>query len=133
MGCRRGIWRPCRVDCWRSTTTSTRLTLLSVATTSVARPPLLMSRGLLAEARHLVLPDGITSSGFPAVEATCRQLGIGYDPWQAEAARCILGKSATGWYAADTVVMSIPRQVGKTFLLGGLVFADCIINPGTTT
>jgi hypothetical protein len=36
-------------------------------------------------------------------------------------------------YAADTVALSIPRQVGKTFDVGGVVFADSIINPGTTT
>jgi len=36
-------------------------------------------------------------------------------------------------YAADTIVLSIPRQVGKTYLIGALVFADSIINPGTTT
>ena len=89
--------------------------------------------GLLAEARHLVLPDGIVSSGFPSVEATCREIGIYYDPWQQDLNRCILAKSSTGDYAADTVLMSICRQAGKTFDVGGLVFADSIINPGTTT
>lgn len=54
------------------------------------------------------------------------------DRWQADAAFCLLGKDSTGLYAADTVVLSIPRQVGKTFLVGALVFADCIVNPGTT-
>ena len=89
--------------------------------------------GLLAEARHVVLPEGITSSGFPAVEATCREIGIYYDPWQQDLNRCILAKSSTGDYAADTVLMSICRQAGKTFDVGGLVFADSIIHPGTTT
>jgi phage terminase large subunit-like protein len=28
--------------------------------------------------------------------------------------------------------MSVPRQVGKTYLIGSVVFADCIVNPGTT-
>lgn len=88
---------------------------------------------LLPDARHLVLPDGIVATGFPAVDATCRELGIVFDEWQADLNRCILGKTSSGDYAADTVVMSIPRQVGKTFDVGGLVFADSIINPGTTT
>lgn len=92
-----------------------------------------MKHGVLAEARHLVLPDGIKTSGFPAVEATCRQIGIEFDPWQRDLNRCILAKDASGLYAADTVAMSIPRQVGKTFDVGALVFADSIINPGTTT
>ena len=38
-----------------------------------------------------------------------------------------------GLYAADTALLSIPRQVGKTFDVGAVVFADSIINPGTTT
>lgn len=91
------------------------------------------SGDLLAEARHLVLPEGIVSTGFPAVEATCRQIGIAFDPWQQELNRAILAKDRHGFYAADTVTMSIPRQVGKTFNVGALVFADSIINPGTTT
>lgn len=89
--------------------------------------------GLLAEARHFVLPDGIASTGYPAVEATCRRIGIEFDPWQRDLNRAILAKDRHGLYAADTVVMSIPRQVGKTFDVGALVFADSIINPGTTT
>ena len=36
-------------------------------------------------------------------------------------------------YAADTALLSIPRQVGKTFDVGSVVFADSIINPGSTT
>lgn len=92
-----------------------------------------MSRGLLAEARHFILPEGIASTGFPAVEATCRQIGIEFDPWQRDLNRAILAKDRHGFYAADTVAMSIPRQVGKTFNVGALVFADSIINPGTTT
>jgi len=55
------------------------------------------------------------------------------DPWQVGTARCILAKDVLGMYAADTIVLSIPRQVGKTYLVGALVFADSIINPGTTT
>jgi hypothetical protein len=79
----------------------------------------------------LVLPKGIVSTGFPAVRDTCRQLGIGFDPWQAGAGAAILGKRADGLYAADAIAMSIPRQVGKTFLIGSIIFALCIIKPGT--
>jgi hypothetical protein len=95
------------------------------------QPP--MPPGLLPDAARLVLPSGIVSTGFPATEATCRQIGILFDGWQADLNRCILGKDAEGSYAADTVALSIPRQVGKTYDIGGLVFADSIINPGTTT
>lgn len=95
------------------------------------RPP--TNPGLLPEARHLVLPDGIVSSGFPAVEATCAEVGILFDGWQADLNRCLLAKTAVGEYAADTAALSISRQVGKTFDVGAVVFADSIIVPGTTT
>jgi phage terminase large subunit-like protein len=87
----------------------------------------------LSEARFVVAPKHIASSGLPAVKATCERIGLGFDPWQTATARLILAKDVTGLYAADTAVLSIPRQVGKTYLIGALVFADCIINPGTTT
>jgi hypothetical protein len=95
------------------------------------RPP--MQAGLLPDAKHVVLPDGIVSTGYPATEATCRKIGIEFDPWQAALNRAILAKDADGLYAADTVALSICRQAGKTYDVGGLVFADSIINPGTTT
>ena len=107
--------------------------LLERTTTSVVPRRLRTPPGLLPDARHVVLPEGICSSGLPAVEATLAQLGLGLDPWQRDAASCILGKDALGLYAADTILLSISRQVGKTFLVGLLVFADCIINPGTLT
>lgn len=88
--------------------------------------------GLLPEARHLVLPDGIVASGFPAVEATCRAIGIEFDPWQRDLNKCLLAKNAEGLYAADIAALSIPRQVGKTFDVGAVVFALCIQQPRLT-
>ena len=87
----------------------------------------------MAEPRHLILPDGIVSSGWPSVRDTCRRVGIEFDPWQVELNRPLLGKTADGMYAADTVAMSICRQSGKTYDVGGVSFADSIINPGSTT
>ncbi len=83
-------------------------------------------------ARHLVLPSGIVSTGWPAVRETCRNLGIGFDAWQDGAGRAILGKRADGLYAADAIVLSIPRQVGKTYLIGWIIFALCLVRPGLT-
>ncbi|WP_280331505.1 terminase [Nocardia wallacei] len=57
---------------------------------------------------------------------------MGFDTWQDGAGRLILAKRADGLYAADTSVMSIPRQVGKTYLIGAIVFALCLIFPGLT-
>lgn len=99
----------------------------------LAKPPKSLTRSsLLPEARHLVLPKGIRTTGFPSVEATCRQLGLEFDPWQRTLNRCILGKGKRRQYAADTVVMSIPRQVGKTWDIGALAFALCVQSPGLT-
>jgi phage terminase large subunit-like protein len=89
--------------------------------------------GLLPEAAHLVLPRGIASDSFPSTQAVCERIGIIFDPWQRDLNRCLLAKSRSGLYAADTALLSIPRQVGKTFDVGGVVFADSIKNPGTTT
>lgn len=61
---------------------------------------------------------------------TCLSLKIIFDPWQAGAGTAILAKREDGLYAADAVVISIPRQVGKTFLIGAIIFALCIIRPG---
>ena len=103
-----------------------------MATTSAPprRPPTKPGPG---EPRHLILPDGITSTGWPACRDTSAQIGLHYDPWQQELNRAILSKRADGFYAADTVVLSVPRQAGKTWDVGGVVFADSIIHPGTTT
>ncbi len=85
-------------------------------------------------ARHVVLPSGITSSGWPAVRHKCAELGVTFDDWQDGAGRAILAKRADGLYACSIggVVFSIPRQVGKTFLIGAIIFALCLLNPGTT-
>lgn len=83
-------------------------------------------------ARHVVVPDGITSTGWDSVRNTCAEVGIAFDQWQDGAGRLILAKRKDKLYAADTVVISIPRQVGKTYLIGAVVFALCIIFPGLT-
>jgi hypothetical protein len=91
-----------------------------------------MSSGLLPEARHLILPKGIRSSGFPAVRETCRRISIEFDRWQQDLNRCLLAKDADGLYAADTAVLSISRQVGKTYDVGAVAFALCIATPNLT-
>lgn len=85
-------------------------------------------------ARELVLPTGIVSTGWPAVRDKCRDLGIRFQRWQDGAGRCILAKREDGLYAAGIggVVISIPRQVGKTFLIGAIAFAMCLLFPGLT-
>lgn len=42
----------------------------------------------------------------------------------------ILAQRDDDEYAADTIVISIPRQVGKTYLIGCIIFALCLMKPG---
>lgn len=65
--------------------------------------------------------------------STLERIGIFFDPWQRDSCMAILAQNVAGLLAADIVLLSIGRQVGKTFLVGGIVFADCIVNPGTLT
>jgi len=70
---------------------------------------------------------------WPSVLKTCvEKLGAEFDPWQDGAGRVILAKREDGTLAAmiDGVGMSLPRQVGKTHLVGFLVFALCVNMPG---
>ncbi len=91
------------------------------------------SRRLSEVARLVSVPTGIVTTGWDDVETTCRKMGIGFDEWQRGAGRIILGKRANGKLAAmiDGVGMSLPRQVGKTYLLSGIIFALCILRPNT--
>jgi len=74
------------------------------------------------------------STGWPAVRDKCGDLGITFDAWQDGTGRLILAKREDGLYATTVggVVISIPRQVGKTFLLGSIVFALCLLFPNLT-
>jgi len=79
-----------------------------------------------------VIPEGIVSTGWPGVEAKCSEWGDEFDRWQADAGRVILGKRTDGLYAATVggVTLSIPRQVAKTFMVGRIIFALCVLFPG---
>lgn len=85
-------------------------------------------------ARHVVYPRGIVTTAWTRVVAECAQMGIAFDEWQNGVGSIALGKTADGKYAATIggVVLSIPRQVGKTFLVGMIVIALCILNQKMT-
>lgn len=89
-------------------------------------------RRLSDVARHVVAPSGIVSTSWPRVRSTCARLGWAFDGWQDDAGRLILARLKNGEYAADTVVLSIPRQVGKTYLVACIIFALCLIHPKLT-
>lgn len=84
-------------------------------------------------ARHLVLPDGIVSTGWPQVERWFSKMGTPMDRWQVGLVTAILAKRADGLYACGIggALTSIPRQTGKTYTIGSMVYALCLANPGT--
>ena len=85
-------------------------------------------------ARHLVIPDGIVTTDWPIVDERCREMGVVFDDWQQGLGAVTFGKRSDGKYAATVggVVMSIPRQVGKTFFVGMVVIALATLYPGMT-
>jgi hypothetical protein len=89
------------------------------------------TKKLSEAARYFVLPSGIVTTAWPSVGETCRRLGATFDSWQEGAGRAILGKRADGLFAADAVTLSIPRQVGKTYLVGWIVIGLCLVQPKT--
>lgn len=101
----------------------------------LATPPTKRSTPKLSEiARKVVAPKGVVATGWPAVERKCSELGIRFRPWQPDVGRLILAKRDDGKYAATIggTGLSIPRQVGKTFLVGAIVFALCLLRPNLT-
>lgn len=91
------------------------------------------NRKLSEIARHLVLPSGITSTAWPQVERQLRKMNTPLDAWQRGLITAIVAKRENGLYACGIggVIISIPRQTGKTYTIGALVFALCLANPGT--
>lgn len=85
--------------------------------------------GLVPGARHAVIPEGIVATAWPRVAATCRNIGWRFDPWQDAVGRLVLAKREGGRWAADLSILSIPRQVGKSYLLGCIIFALCLLQP----
>jgi hypothetical protein len=80
-----------------------------------------------------VQPAGIVATDWPGVRDTCRNLGIGFDGWQDGMGRLALATRSDGLYAADTSVISLCRQAGKTYWAGGVKFGLSLRNPGLTS
>lgn len=91
-------------------------------------------------ARHVVIPEGIERSlwlGWPGqtgVLERCGELGVAFDTWQDGLGQVALGVRANGTFAATVggVVLSIPRQVAKTFITMCIVVALCTMFPNLT-
>ncbi|QLF83813.1 terminase [Gordonia phage Moosehead] len=98
---------------------------------TVSTPPR-SDRRLSEVARHLVIPDGGAKTVFPRVYQRLQACGIGFDRWQQGLGAAALRLRADGKFAATVggVVLSIPRQVGKTYTIGNLIIGLCLILPG---
>lgn len=83
-------------------------------------------------ASKICIPQGIVSTGWNVVEKQCALLGISFDGWQKGFGSLALAKRRDGMYAAGVggVGCSIPRQAGKTYTIGWLIFALCLTHPG---
>lgn len=88
------------------------------------------AESLVPGARHVVVPEGIVCSAWPRVRNTCHNIGWRFDPWQDAIGRLMLAKKDGGKWASDLALLSIPRQVGKSYLLGCVIFAQCLLEPG---
>jgi phage terminase large subunit-like protein len=79
------------------------------------------------------MPSGIVSTGWPQVERQLVRMGTPVDEWQKGLMMSILAKRESGQYACGIggAVISIPRQSGKTYTIGALIFALCVANPDT--
>ena len=91
-----------------------------------------MSEKHLSEiAAHLILPENITHTAWPPVQYRLAEMQYPLDVWQQDWLKAILAKRKDGHYAAsiDGIQASIPRQVGKTYTIGGLTFALATLYP----
>ena len=91
-------------------------------------------RKLSEVARHVILPSGIETTIYGDVAPRIAEMGVKFDTWQTGLSTAVLAKRPDGLYAAGIggVVISIPRQVGKTFTVGSLIFALCSLFPDMT-
>lgn len=79
-----------------------------------------------------MVPEGIVTSVFPAVEKRLADAGVTFDRWQRGFGTVALGCRENGKYAATVGgnVASIPRQVGKTFTIGRILVGLALEFPG---
>lgn len=66
-------------------------------------------------ARFCLPPEHVHSTQEPSLNALAAAAGDEFDTWQRQLNRIALAKDEDGLWAARNVVISIPRQTGKTF------------------
>lgn len=91
-------------------------------------------RKISSLAKELVIPEGIVSTAWPMIARQLKRMRYPLDRWQIGIGTLIFSKRENGLYSCGIggAVISIPRQVGKTHMMAGLMFALCIARPKTT-
>lgn len=94
--------------------------------------PVAADRKLSDVTKHLVIPTGIETTEWPIVAEQLKRMDWPLDPWQQGLLTVATGARADGKYACGIggLVLSVPRQAGKTYTIGGLIFALCLAKPG---
>ena len=91
------------------------------------------TRPLSEVAAQLKIPTGIVSTGWPSIARQLMKMSYPLDSWQIDIGRLVFAKRKDGFYAAGVggAALSLPRQVGKTHMIAGFIFAACIASPNT--
>lgn len=84
-------------------------------------------------ARHVVIPEGIETTAWPKIAFQLKRMHYPLDRWQVGVGQLLFSKRADGLYSCGIggAIISIPRQVGKTHMMAGLIFALCVAQPNT--
>jgi hypothetical protein len=99
------------------------------STTPTTKPSTSAAEPLVPGARHAVVPKGIVSTAGRGSRRPAATSAGASTPGRTRPGRLILAKAEGGRWAADLSILSIPRQVGKSYLLGCIIFALCLLNP----
>ena len=91
------------------------------------------TRPLSEVAAQLKIPAGIVATGWPSIARQLIKMSYPLDSWQVDIGRLVFAKRKDGFYAAGVggAALSLPRQVGKTHMIAGFIFAACIASPNT--
>jgi phage terminase large subunit-like protein len=80
--------------------------------------------------RKATKPTPGAKNELAAVERVAAELGTPLLPWQRYVTRVMTEKNADGSYRYPSVVLSVPRQSGKSLLIRTILTARALVNPG---
>jgi hypothetical protein len=83
-----------------------------------------------AQPRMATLPTPGAKNELAIVERVAAELGTPLLPWQRYVTRVMTEKNADGSYRYPSVVLSVPRQSGKSLLIRTILTARALVNPG---